>query len=189
MSLAVRDHALCCPVTTIIGICSRCQKLQSSPVHAAVYMPPVLQQACRPRCRQLAQARREYKELLLSPAAADPEVLNHTAERGGTLLKVSACMSIWSLPHSGQVSVMVTVTDLWFESLLHRPCNATAQQVISLQVALHLSCTPLRRHSSTSSHQLRTAWNWSQLSFTQSWARIWLYARALHPCKPFTAGT
>ncbi len=39
---------------------------------------------------------------------------------------------MWSLPHSGHVSVIVTVTDLWFESLLHRPCNATARKVIPL---------------------------------------------------------
>ena len=32
---------------------------------------------------------------------------------------------MWSVPHSGHVSVTVTVTDCWFLSLLHRPCTAT----------------------------------------------------------------
>lgn len=32
---------------------------------------------------------------------------------------------MWSVPHSGHVSVTVTVTDRWFLSLLHRPCTDT----------------------------------------------------------------
>ena len=30
-------------------------------------------------------------------------------------------MSMWSVSHSGHTSVIVTVTDLWLESLLQRP--------------------------------------------------------------------
>lgn len=32
-------------------------------------------------------------------------------------------MSMWSVAHSGHTSVMVTTTDLWFWSLLQRPCR------------------------------------------------------------------
>lgn len=39
-----------------------------------------------------------------------------------TLLKVRAWMSMWSDSHSGQASVIMTVTDRWEGSLLHRPC-------------------------------------------------------------------
>ncbi len=39
-----------------------------------------------------------------------------------TLLKVSAWMSMWSVSHSGQTSVIVTVTLRWLGSLLQRPC-------------------------------------------------------------------
>jgi hypothetical protein len=45
----------------------------------------------------------------------------HAAHWSLTLLNVSACMSKWSASHSGQESVMVTVTDRWFVSLLQRP--------------------------------------------------------------------
>ena len=44
-------------------------------------------------------------------------------------------MSMWSVPHSGHVSVMVTVTDCWFLSLLHRPCTDTiAEQTVPIMI-------------------------------------------------------
>ena len=40
---------------------------------------------------------------------------------------------MWSVPHSGHVSVIVTVTDLWFLSLLHRPCiDTTCKGTVSM---------------------------------------------------------
>jgi len=53
---------------------------------------------------------------------AGARLLQSSALRPRTLLKVSAWMSMWSVSHSGQTSVMVTVTLRWLGSLLQRPC-------------------------------------------------------------------
>ena len=39
-----------------------------------------------------------------------------------TFSKVRACKSMWLASHSGQPSVIITVTDLWLGSELQLPC-------------------------------------------------------------------
>ena len=57
--------------------------------------------------------------------AAHAAAAGHAAEpaEAPTLLKVSACRSRWSASHSGQASVIMTVTERWVGSALQRPCS------------------------------------------------------------------
>lgn len=48
-------------------------------------------------------------------------MLTRPTSIGASLWKVSACMSMWSAPHSGHESVICTMTETWLGPVMQRP--------------------------------------------------------------------
>lgn len=46
---------------------------------------------------------------------------------GASLWNVSACMSMWSAPHSGQESVICTMTETWLGPVMHLPFHGPSR--------------------------------------------------------------